>query len=159
LSWPEARQIFDYYSLVNGMSGPSWVIFGLGLLVFEILTPGGFFTIFFGLAAFVVAALVWLGAVESGSAQWMLFAVLGTVLLVILRPLVRKRFETNTPKVDQLVGEIAIAMEAMDANGRGKVELRGTSWSGVYSGAGGVLKGDRLRVTRVDGLSLMVEKE
>jgi inner membrane protein len=141
------------------MTWSAWVIFGLGLLVFEILTPGGFFTIFFGLAAFVVAALVWLGVLESGSGQWLLFAVLGTALIMVLRPVVRKRFETNTPKVDQLVGEIAIAMEPMDANGRGKVELRGTSWSGVYSGAGGVLKGDRLRVTKVDGLSLIVEKE
>ena len=141
------------------MSGPSWVVFGLGLLVFEILTPGGFFTIFFGLAAFVVALLVWGGLLESGPGQWLLFAILGTFFVIVFRPLVRKRFETNTPKVDQLVGEIAIAMEAMDANGRGKVELRGTSWSGVYSGTGGVLKGDRLRVTKVDGLSLMVEKE
>lgn len=141
------------------MTWSAWVIFGLGLLVFEVLTPGGFFTVFFGLAAFVVAAVVRLGLVESGAVQWMLFAVLGTVLIVVLRPLVRRKFETNTPKVDQIVGQTAIALEALDANGRGKVELRGTSWSGVYSGAGSVLKGDRLRVTKVDGLSLVVEKE
>lgn len=149
----------DYYSLVFEMSWSSWVIFGLGLLVFEILTPGGFFTVFFGLGAFVVGALVRFGLLESGPAQWLLFAVLGTVLIVVLRPLVRRRFETNTPKVDQIVGQTAIALEALDATGRGKVELRGTSWSAVYSGAGSVLKGDRLRVTKVDGLSLLVEKE
>ncbi len=141
------------------MSWSFWVIFGLGLLVFEVLTPGGFFTVFFGLAAFVVAVLARLGVLESGSFQWLLFAVLGTVLIVALRPLLRRRFETNTPKVDQLVGETAIALQDLDGNGRGKVELRGTSWTGVYSGAGSVVKGDRLRVTRVDGLSLLVEKE
>jgi len=141
------------------MSWSFWLIFGLGLLVFEILTPGGFFTVFFGLAAFVVAGLVWLGVLETGVAQWLVFGVLGTILIVALRPLVRKRFETNTPKVDQLVGETAIALEALDVNGRGKVELRGTSWSAVYSGPGNVSKGDRLRVTKVDGLSLIVEKE
>jgi membrane protein implicated in regulation of membrane protease activity len=37
--------------------------------------------------------------------------------------------------------------------------LRGASWNGVYSGPGSVQKGDRLRVTKVDGLSLVVEKE
>ena len=141
------------------MTWSAWVIFGLGLLVFEILTPGGFFTVFFGLAAFVVAVLVRLGLLDSGSFQWLLFAVLGTVLIVVLRPLVRRRFETNTPKVDQLVGETAIALEELDGNGRGKVELRGASWSAVYAGAGRIGKGDRLRVTKVDGLSLMVEKE
>jgi membrane protein implicated in regulation of membrane protease activity len=141
------------------MSWSAWVIFGLGLLVFEILTPGGFFTVFFGLAAFVVALLAGAGVLSSGSSQWLLFAVLGVLFISVLRPLVRKRFETNTPKVDQLVGQTAIALEALDATGRGKVELRGTSWSAVYSGTGSVSKGDRLRVTKVDGLSLLVEKE
>jgi len=141
------------------MSWSFWLIFGLGLLVFEILTPGGFFTVFFGLAAFVVAALVRTGVLDSGASQWLTFGVLGTALIVVLRPVVRKRFETGTPKVDQLVGQTAIAMETLDMNGRGKVELRGTTWSAVYSGSGSVLKGDRLRVTKVDGLSLVVEKE
>ena len=141
------------------MSWSFWLIFGLGLLVFEVLTPGGFFTFFFGLAAFVVAALAWTGVLNSGAGQWLAFGVLGTALILTLRPLVRKKLETNTPKVDQLVGQTAIAMETLDMNGRGKVELRGTSWSAVYSGSGSVLKGDRLRVTKVDGLSLVVEKE
>jgi membrane protein implicated in regulation of membrane protease activity len=141
------------------MSWSLWLIFGLGLLVFEILTPGGFFTFFFALSAFVVGALVWLGVVDSGAAQWLIFAILGIVLIAVGRPLVRKRFETDTPKVDQLVGQTAIALEDFDGNGRGKVELRGTSWSGVYSGPGIILKADRLRVSRVDGLSLLVEKE
>ena len=141
------------------MSWSFWVLFGLGLLVFEVLTPGGFFTVFFGLSAFVVALITSLGFTNSGAVQWLTFAILGTVLIVALRPLVRKRFETNTPKVDQLVGQTAIAMETLDASGRGKVELRGTTWSAVYAGLGSVLKGDRLRVTKVDGLSLVVEKE
>ncbi|MEO8359746.1 MAG: NfeD family protein [Vicinamibacteria bacterium] len=141
------------------MSWSSWMVIGLGLLVFEVLTPGGFFTVFFGVAAFLVGLLVWMGLLGSGAAQWLVFAVMGTVLIVALRPLVRKSFETNTPKVDQLVGQTAIAMETLDANGRGKVELRGTTWSALYAGAGSILKGDRLRVTRVDGLSLIVEKE
>lgn len=141
------------------MSWSFWLIFGLLLLVFEMLTPGGFFTFFFGVAAFVVAGLVWAGFLDSGPGQWLTFGVLGTVLILALRPLVRKKFETNTPKVDQLVGQTAIALETLDMNGRGKVELRGTTWSAVYSGSGSVLKGDRLRVTKVDGLSLIVEKE
>ena len=141
------------------MTSLLWVIVGLALLVFEVLTPGGFFTVFFGIAAFIVAVLVQLGVLETGAFQWLVFAVLGTVLLLALRPWVRRRFETNTPKVDQMVGETAIALEDLDGNNRGKVEMRGSSWNALYSGAGRVVKGDRLRVTRVDGLSLVVEKE
>ena len=80
------------------MSWSFWLIFGLGLLVFEVLTPGGFFTVFFGLSAFVVAALAWTGVLDSGSGQWLAFGVLGTVLILTLRPLVRKKLETNTPE-------------------------------------------------------------
>jgi len=144
---------------VSGLSWSFWVIFGIGLLAFEVLTPGGFFTLFFGLAAFTVALLVSLGVLGSGATQWLVFTILGTVLIVALRPMVRRRFETDTPKVDQIVAQTAIALADFDENGRGKVELRGTSWSGVYSGPGRVVKDDRLRVTKVDGLSLVVEKE
>ena len=59
----------------------------------------------------------------------------------------------------ELERQTAIARETLDMNGRGQVELRGTTWSAVYRGSGSVLKGDRLRVTKVDGLSLVVEKE
>jgi len=145
--------------MMTGMSWTFWVIFGLGLLAFEVVTPGGFFTLFFGFAAFLVALLASLGLLSSGPAQWLVFAVLGTLLIVALRPAVRRRFETGTPKVDQIVTQTAIALEAFDENGRGKVELRGTSWSGVYSGPGKVAKNDRLRVVKIDGLSLIVEKE
>lgn len=141
------------------MSWSFWVIFGLGLLVFEMLTPGGFFTLFFGLAAFIIAALAALGLLESGSAQWLVFAILGSVLIAALRPVVRRRFESNTPAVDQFVGQSAIAIADFDANGRGQVELRGTTWTGVFTGATPVRKGDRLRVTKVDGLSFLVERE
>ncbi len=141
------------------MSWSFWVIFGLGLLVFEMLTPGGFFTLFFGLAAFIIAALVALGVLESGAAQWLVFAILGSVLIAVMRPVVRRRFESNTPAVDQFVGQSAIALADFDTNGRGQVELRGTTWTGVFTGTTPVLKGDRLRVTKVDGLSFLVEKE
>jgi len=141
------------------MSWSFWVVFGLGLLVFEILTPGGFFTVFFGVAAFVIAALSAAGVLTSGALQWLVFAILGSVLIVVLRPAVRKKFETDTPAVDQFVGQSAIALADFDANGRGQVELRGTTWTGVFAGSAPVRKGDRLRVTKVEGLSFLVEKE
>ena len=141
------------------MAWTFWVIFGLGLLAFEVVTPGGFFTVFFGLSAFVIAIVSRLGVVESGTFQWVLFGMLGTVLILALRPLLRRRFETGTPKVDQLVGETALAVEDLPPQGRGKVELRGASWNAHYIGSDPAPKGARLRVKKVDGLSLVVEKE
>lgn len=141
------------------MSWALWVIFGVGLLVFEILTPGGFFTVFFGVAAFVVAVLVHLGVLQSGSAQWLTFVILGTVMILAFRPMLRRKAEGTPAKVDQIVGETAIALEDFGADARGKAELRGTSWSALFQGPGVAKKGDRLRVIKMDGLSLIVEKE
>jgi len=50
-------------------------------------------------------------------------------------------------------------LEDLDPNGRGKVELRGASWSAMCQGEHAVRKGDRLRVVKMDGLNLIVEKE
>lgn len=141
------------------MSWALWVIFGVGLLVFEIFTPGGFFTVFFGISAFVVAVLVNLGVLQSGPAQWLTFVILGTGMILALRPVLRAKFESKPSKVDQIVGETAIALEAFGADSRGKAELRGTSWSALCQGPDSVRKGDRLRVIKMDGLNLIVEKE
>ncbi len=141
------------------MSWALWVIFGVGLLVFEILTPGGFFTVLFGIAAFVVAVLVNFGVLQSGPAQWLTFVILGTAMILALRPVLRKKFESQPSKVDQIVGGTAIALEAFGADARGKVELRGASWSALCQDPAGVRKGDRLRVIKMDGLNLIVEKE
>ena len=37
-----------------------WVLLGFALVLCELLTPGGFFFLFFGLGAVAVGALVWL---------------------------------------------------------------------------------------------------
>jgi hypothetical protein len=136
-----------------------WIIFGLGLLVFEVLTPGGFFAVFFGVAALLLAIPVRLGLLTSVWAQWLLFTALGTGLLLALRATIRRAFEGKQPKVDSLVGEIAIASDDMAADGRGKVELRGSSWNAHLPGTKGAARGARLRVTRVEGLWLTVEPE
>ena len=64
-----------------------WVVLGFGLLGCELLNPGGFFFLFFGLGAIVVGALAGLGVATEAWVQWLLFTV---VSLVCLIPLDRK---------------------------------------------------------------------
>jgi membrane protein implicated in regulation of membrane protease activity len=60
-----------------------WVLVGLGLLGVEVLTPGGFFVLFFGLGALAVGVLVGLGAGGPAWLQLLLFSLLSTVTLVL----------------------------------------------------------------------------
>lgn len=142
------------------MSAWIWILLGLALLAAELLTPGGFFLLFFGAAALVVAALTGIGALAGATAQWSTFGVLGTILLLALRPTVRRFAEGRRGHtVDDLRKDIASVTEAIAPGTRGKVELRGAAWTARNEGTVPLEPGDRARVLRVDGLTLIVEKE
>src|SRR5262245_66673292 len=91
-----------------------WLVAGIALLALEMLTPGGFFTIFFGVSALVVGVLARFGLAGPPWLQWVLFSVLSVVSLLLFRkPLLQwmQRREVRRPGVDSLVGETAIVLE------------------------------------------------
>src|SRR5262249_1941487 len=109
-----------------------WILLGIGLLAAEILTPGGFFVVFFGVAALLVGALGSTGLVASTVVQWLLFSVLSIVSLLLFRRPLLERFNirgTLLPEIDSLQGEVAIAVEDLAPGTIGKAELRGTQWT------------------------------
>jgi membrane protein implicated in regulation of membrane protease activity len=139
-----------------------WILGGLALLAFELLTPGGFFVVFFGVGALVVGLLSGLGIVQAGSVEWLLFSAVSIIsLLLFRRPLLEwmKRREGPRAPVDSLVGETAVLTEDLPAGGVGKAELRGTSWSVRAREGAGLKRGQRMRVEQVDGLTLWVRAE
>lgn len=139
-----------------------WLLVGLALLGIEILTPGGFFTIFFGVAALVVGVLARFGLAGPPWLQWVLFSGLSIASLLLLRkPLLEwmRSREVKRPDVDSLVGETAVLLEAISGNGVGKAELRGTSWSARSLDGSSLPKGARCRVDRIDGLTLWIKAD
>jgi len=139
-----------------------WLLVGLALLGIEMLTPGGFFTIFFGVAAIIVGVLARFGLAGPAWVQWVWFSGLSIASLLFLRkPLLdwmRKR-EVKRPAVDTLVGETAVILEPVSGNSVGKVELRGTSWSARSADGASLPIGARCRVDRVDGLTLWIKAD
>jgi inner membrane protein len=133
-----------------------WVLGGLALLALEMLTPGGFFAIFFGIAAIAVGVLVSLGLIEAPWLQWLLFSILSVGgLLVFRRPLMKAlSLDKDTKLVDSIAGEEAVVVEEVSPGGIGKAELRGTTWTARTEDPVALIKGQRCRVARVDGLTL-----
>jgi inner membrane protein len=139
-----------------------WLLLGLLLLGAEMMTPGGFYILFFGLAALVVGAIAGTGLIESDSAQWLLFTGIAIVSLLVFRgPLLArmKASEIQHPDVDSMMGEIAIPVDTLAAGAVGKVELRGTTWSARNAGPTPLTKGQRSKVTGMDGLTLLITGE
>ncbi len=139
-----------------------WMLVGLILLGAEMITPGGFYILFFGLAALVVGGLAGLGLVQAEWLQWLLFSGLAVLSLVVFRgPLLAwiKAQEVETPAVDSMGGETAIPVEDLVPGGIGKAELRGTIWTAHNAGPALLKKNQRCKVERVEGLTLWITAE
>ncbi len=139
------------------MSWWVWLLLGFFLLLAEMLTPGGFYLLFFGAGALVVGLLAGLNAAGPLWLQWLLFTVFSIVaLLLFRRPLLEKFGRTPAKEVDTLVGETAVVLQDIASGGIGKVELRGTAWSAHNAGAAVLRAGERCTVVNVNGLTLQV---
>ncbi len=135
-----------------------WLIAGIGLLAAEVATPGMFVSLFFGLGAMAVAVLVGLDVGGPDWLQWVLFPILSLLLLAAFRQTLLGRMGT-TRKVQNLVGEAAVALEDIPMHGRGKVELRGTTWSAENLSDYKLSRGQACRVEAVNGITVSVRPD
>ncbi|MBI4890950.1 MAG: NfeD family protein [Acidobacteria bacterium] len=136
-----------------------WMLLGIALLAAELLTPGGFYIIFFGAAGLAVGLLKLCGLVDSTAVEGLLFAVLAVAGLAFFRKPLMQRFKhLSSPQkeVDSLTSEIAVALADIPARSIGKVELRGAVWSAQNISEIVIPKSARCRVDSVDGLTLNV---
>jgi membrane protein implicated in regulation of membrane protease activity len=135
-----------------------WTLVGLLLLAGELLTPGGFYLIFFGAGAIAVGILKLFGLQPGLPLEGLVFVIISVAALAVFRKPLLQRFKRLSPtsNVDNLTSEVATALEDIPAGGRGKAELRGTSWNAQNLGDSPILKATRCRVERVDGLTLVV---
>ena len=136
-----------------------WLILGLMLTALELVSPGGFYLIFFGLSALLVGTLRLVGAADQVWVQWFLFTALAFGLLVLFRNPLLRAFRPQGLPVDQIVGDVAIPVDDIPAGDVGRAELRGTSWGARNVHHGPLVKGQRCLVQRVDGLMLFLVPE
>jgi membrane protein implicated in regulation of membrane protease activity len=138
-----------------------WMLFGLALLAAEVATPGGFYALFFGVGALLTGGLAASGVVASQSLQWLLFPALSVVALLLFRRRLLASFETPARRdaIDALRGEVAFPTEEIAPGAVGKAELRGTSWTARNVDTHPLRAGERCRVDRVDGLTLLLRGE
>jgi hypothetical protein len=138
-----------------------WLAAGLVLLAVEMVTPGGFFVMFFGLGALAVGVLARLGLPGGAPAQWLAFTVLSVGSLLLFRDRLRAMASRTPsgPAVDTLVGSVAIAAELIEPGKVGRAEVRGTQWTARNDGTGTIAAGQRCRVVRIDVLELGITPE
>lgn len=138
-----------------------WLVAGLLLIALEMAASGGFYIIFFGVAALAISLLHLLGLSGPVWFQLLLFSVFSVLSLVLFRnPLMRAlNLDKGKENVDTLVGEAGIALDLIQAGGLGRVELRGSGWTARNVGEMALTPGHRCIVTRTEGLTLFVRAE
>jgi inner membrane protein len=134
-----------------------WVLIGFALLGLE-LAATTFHIGFFAAGAFAVALLVLVGWDAPLWQELVAFTAVSLVGFFFFRPYVARKLRLgDTPLVDQLVGEQAVPTEDIAVGGRGKAELRGSTWSATNVGNSPLVRGQRCTVERVEGLLLHIK--
>lgn len=140
------------------LGGWSWVVVGLVLIGGELMAPG-VFLIWLGLAALLTGLFV--GLFDLGwQAAALVFAALSIASVIAGRLLTRRRSDEPdlaqglNDRGRQLVGKV-FRLEATMTGGEGRIRVGDSSWR--ITGPE-LLAGTEVRVVRVDGATLVVEK-
>jgi len=137
-----------------------WLLLGIALIVFEVMTPGGLVLLFFGAGALVTAAVA---AFAPGLPLWVqcvIFSVVSIVSLVTLRKMLCRTFSGRSEVTgdidDDFSGKRAVVSQPIAPDTPGKVEFNGTNWTAVADAA--IETGVPVRIVRRTNLTLHVER-
>jgi inner membrane protein len=138
-----------------------WLVLGLILVALEMAASGGFYVIFFGIAALAIGALHLFDVAGPVWVQFLLFSVISIVSLLLFRSPLLRMLKLDGPgdDVDSMVGETASPLEDIAPGAVGRAELRGSVWSARNTSATPLRRGERCRVVRVERLMIFLEPE
>lgn len=135
-----------------------WLIFALVLAGAEALT-GHMFLVMLGGGALAAALASWL----LDSPVWVdgaVFLVVSVLLLVVVRPPLRRRLTPNVPRlgIEALEGKTALVLERV-ARDNGQVKLDGQVWTARPLDENDVYEpGEPVTVMQIDGATAVVFK-
>jgi hypothetical protein len=138
-----------------------WLLLGAVLVALEMASSGGFYVIFFGVAALAIGGLHLFDLAGPLWWQFLLFSILSVTSLALFRGVVLRwlHLDKAAVDVDSLVGDPAVPLDDIAPGAVGRAELRGTVWSARNASGGAVLRGQRCTVVRVERLMIFIEPE
>ncbi|RXT54444.1 hypothetical protein B6S44_12405 [Bosea sp. Tri-44] len=147
--------MLDWFASLGGWA---WIVLGLVLIGGEMLAPG-VFLLWFGLAALLTGVVVGLTGITWQGAL-LIFAALAVASVLAGRAITRRRGEEPdaasglNDRGRQLIGKV-FKLEATMTGGEGRIRVGDSSWR--VTGPE-LLAGAEIRIVRVEGATLVVEK-
>lgn len=132
-----------------------WLIASLILIVLEVVIPGGFILLFFGLGALTLSILTYFFDL-GWLVQMALFSVGSLMYLFLLRENVQRLFRSKTIEdpENEFIGKTAKAI-TMISSEEGKVEFKGTQWPAISQDR--IAAGDEVEIVGQESIILYVK--
>lgn len=139
-----------------------WLIIGILLSAFEIITPG-FVIICFGISALIVSLLAFLG-VSNLTVQVIIFSVLSLLFTVLSRTIFKKYLMKNSnsnkiqSSLEKLIGSHGVVIESINNDiSTGRVMVNSENWAARSVDNSIIEKNSKIKVIKIDGIKLIVE--
>jgi membrane protein implicated in regulation of membrane protease activity len=139
----------------------AWIAVGAILLGSELaFVDAQFYLVFVGASAFAVGMVQLAGLELAAWLQWLIFAVLAATSMFTFRRRVYERMRRGLPAMKGgPAGELVTLPLDLPPGESCRLEFRGCSWSAINGGKNVIAAGARARISRVDGLTLVVHGE
>jgi hypothetical protein len=140
---------------------PWWGWMGIGMLLLAaelFIIEADFYLVFLGVAAALTGLL---GLAVPGMPpwlQWLAFAVLSLVLMVLFRKRVYRLLRREVADLpNDMLSERVSLPEGLAVDGSCRIELRGSTWTARNVGGAPIAPGGTARVVGVEGITLKIE--
>jgi inner membrane protein len=139
----------------------AWIAVGAVLLGAELaFIDAQFYLVFVGGSAVVVGFLASFGLIPADWMQWALFALLAAFSVIVFRRRIYDRLRRNLPVMRQgPVGDTLVLPTPLQPGESCRLEYCGSSWSATNGGASLIVAGQKARIDRVTGLTLVIHGE
>ena len=139
----------------------AWIAVGAILLGSELgFVDAQFYLVFVGGSALVVGFLDLAGFLPAVWMQWLLFALLAVFSMVTFRRRIYERMRRKLPAMKQgPAGGTVVLPAELQPGETCRLEYCGSSWNAVNGGDSAIAAGQRARIERVNGLTLVVHGE
>lgn len=139
-----------------------WLGFGIILVIAEALLPG-LVSIFVGLGALTVAALLHYHYIDSIPSQFIAWFVSSIVYIFSLRMLAMEYYPTDTlkQKIDDdlsVIGRLVDVVETIPSGGLGRIAHSDSTWKAISNDNQDIHAGEQVKVVSRDNITWLVER-
>jgi len=139
----------------------AWIAVGAVLLGFELaFIDAQFYLVFVGGSALIVGFLDLTGLLPIDWLQWVVFGLSSLLSVMIFRRRIYDSLRRKLPDLAQgPVGESVVLPAELPPGASCRLEYCGSSWTATNGGASRIVAGQRARIDRVNGLTLVIHGE